>query len=404
MAQIRPFRGVRANPGHAAAVVAPPYDVLDEAEARAILARRPESFIQVTRPEVNLPRGTDSHSAEAYAAAHLALQTLLAKGILEREDKPSLYLYGQRMGEHRQTALMALCPTADYDAGLIKKHEFTRPDKEQDRVDHITGVNAQTGLVFLAYRQQEQAKAALDSATAEHLFTVTSEDGVEHSLSRISDSADIQAIQLAFGGMDALYIADGHHRSAAASRVAQARNGQGEAGWFLCGIFPDDSLYCMAYNRLVKDLGGLSPASLKRELAENFEIQDGVEALPTVRGSFTMYLDGIWSLLTPKEGVVDHSDPVARIDAAVLQDRVLAPLLGIEDPRRDKRVGFVGGIRGAQYLQDAVDQGRAAVAFHTFPTGLDQLFSVADADRVMPPKSTWFEPKLAGGILVHTLD
>ncbi|MFT5584954.1 MAG: hypothetical protein ACI9VR_002542 [Cognaticolwellia sp.] len=404
MAQIRPFRGVRANPERAAAVVAPPYDVLDEAEARAILARRPESFIQVTRPEVNLPAGTDSHSAEAYAAAHLALQTLLAKGILEREEKPSLYLYAQRMGEHRQTALMALCPTADYDAGLIKKHEFTRPDKEQDRVDHITGVNAQTGLVFLAYRQQEQAKSALAGATAEHLFTVTSEDGVEHSLSRISDPADIQAIQDAFGGMEALYIADGHHRSAAASRVAKTRGGKGEASWFLCGIFPDDSLYCMAYNRLVQDLAGFSPASLKRELAKNFEIQDGVEALPTVRGSFTMYLDGTWSLLTPKAGVVDQSDPVARIDAAVLQDRVLAPLLGIEDPRRDVRVGFVGGIRGAQYLQDAVDQGRAAIAFHMFPTGLDQLFSVADADRVMPPKSTWFEPKLAGGILVHTLD
>lgn len=404
MAQIRPFRGVRANPERAAAVVAPPYDVLDEAEARAILERRPESFIQVTRPEVNLPPGTDSHSPEAYAAAHLALQTLLAKGILEREEQPSLYLYAQRMGEHRQTALMALCPTADYDAGTIKKHEFTRPDKEQDRVDHITGVNAQTGLVFLAYRQQEQAKAALESAKAEHLFTVTSEDGVEHTLSRISGPSDIQAIQAAFGEMEALYIADGHHRSAAASRVAQARGGQGEAGWFLCGIFPDDSLYCMAYNRLVKDLAGFSVASLKQELSENFEIQDGVDALPTQRGSFTMYMDGTWSLLTPRAGVVDESDPVARIDAAVLQDRVLAPLLGIEDPRRDVRVGFVGGIRGAQYLQDAVDQGRAAIAFHMFPTGLDQLFAVADADRVMPPKSTWFEPKLAGGILVHTLD
>jgi uncharacterized protein (DUF1015 family) len=404
MAQIRPFRGVRANPEHAAAVVAPPYDVLDEAEARAILARRPESFIQVTRPEVNLPAGTDSHSAEAYAAAHLALQTLLAKGIMEQEDKPSLYLYAQRMGEHRQTALMALCPTADYDAGLIKKHEFTRPDKEQDRVDHITGVNAQTGLVFLAYRQQEQAQAALAGATAEHLFTVTSEDGVEHSLSRISAPADIQAIQNAFGEMEALYIADGHHRSAAASRVAQARKGEGESGWFLCGIFPDDSLYCMAYNRLVQDLAGFSAASLKQELAKSFDIEDDVDAVPTARGTFTMYLDGTWSKLTPRAGVVDQSDPVARIDAAVLQDRVLAPLLGIEDPRRDVRVGFVGGIRGAQYLQDAVDQGRAAIAFHMFPTGLDQLFSVADADRVMPPKSTWFEPKLAGGILVHTLD
>lgn len=404
MAQIRPFRGVRANPEHAAAVVAPPYDVLDEAEARAILARRPESFIQVTRPEVNLPVGTDSHSPEAYAAAHLALQTLLAKGILEQDSGPCFYLYSQTMGAHHQTALMALCPTADYDAGKIKKHEFTRPDKEQDRVDHITGVNAQTGLVFLAYRQQAQAQSALEGAVKEHLFTVTSEDQVEHSLSRISDAASVQAIEAAFGDMDALYIADGHHRSAAASRVAQARDGQGEAAWFLCGIFPDDSLYCMAYNRLVQDLAGFSPASLRAELQKSFTLQDGVAPEPEERGSFTMYLEGVWTLLTPKDGVVDHTDPVARIDAAVLQDRVLAPLLGIEDPRRDKRVGFVGGIRGAKFLQDAVNEGRAAIAFHMFPTGLDQLFAVADADRVMPPKSTWFEPKLAGGILVHALD
>ncbi|MED5373278.1 MAG: DUF1015 family protein [Myxococcota bacterium] len=403
MAVIRPFRGVRSHPDHAAQVVAPPYDVLDEQEARDIFARRPDSFIQVTRPEVNLPAGTDPHSAEAYAAAHLALQTLLAKGVLEREESEAFYLYAQKMGEHRQTALMALCPTADYDAGRIKKHEYTRPAKEQDRVNHIEGVNAQTGLVFLAYRQQQAIADALASAKAEPLFTVTSEDGVEHSLSRVQDPQDVARIQEAFDALQALYIADGHHRSAAASRVSDARGGEGEAAWFLCGIFPDDQLYCMAYNRLVADLAGFTPKSLRAELSKHFELQDGAEPLPPQRGTFTMYLDGQWVLVTPKPGVVDSSDPVARLDVAVLQDRVLSPLLGIDDPRRDSRVEFVGGIRGPGFLQKAVDEGRAAVAFHMYPTGLDQLFAVADADKVMPPKSTWFEPKLAGGILVHTL-
>ena len=256
-------------------------------------------------------------------------------------------------------------------------------------------------LVFLAYRQDEAVAAALGAASAQALFTVTSDDGVEHSLSRISDAASIQAITEAFGGLEALYIADGHHRSAAASRVAAQKEG---ADWFLCGLFPDDSLYCMAYNRLVKDLNGYTPSSLRKSLEELFVLEDGVDPVPAARGSFTMYLDGQWTLLSPRPGVVDTSDPVACLDIAVLQDRILAPMLGIEDPRRDTRVGFVGGIRGASYLQAAVDDKRAAVAFHMYPTGLDQLFAVADADRVMPPKSTWFEPKLAGGVLVNLLD
>jgi uncharacterized protein (DUF1015 family) len=387
----------------AAQVVAPPYDVLSEAEARAIFAERPDSMIQVTRPEVNLPQGTDPHSVEAYAAAHLALQTLLAKGALVQEEAPCFYLYSQTWGEHRQTALMGLCSTAEYDAGTIKKHEFTRPAKEQDRVDHISGVDAQTGLVFLAYRQQPALQAAIQGVLAEPLFQVEYE-GVTHSLSRVGQAVDVRALQMAFQGVDALYIADGHHRSAAASRVAQARDGAGSSSWFLCGIFPDDSLYCMAYNRLVLDMGGFTARALIDRMGEHFDLAPVSEPLPPARGGFTMYLaDHGWQLVTPKPGTVDATDPVASLDVAVLQDRVLGPLLGIEDPRRDDRVQFVGGIRGPQALQDAVDAGRAQVAFHMYPTGLDQLFAVADADRVMPPKSTWFEPKLAGGILAHLL-
>lgn len=401
MATIRPFRGLRARPDLAAQVVAPPYDVLSEAEARDIFARRPKSFIQVTRPEVHLPEGVDAHGREAYAAGGLALQTLIAEGALIQDDEPSLYLYAQTMGEHRQVALMCLCSTDEYDAGTIKKHEFTRPDKEQDRVDHIQGVGAQTGLVFLAHRANQGVREALAAAVAEPLFSVTSEDGVVHELSRIAGEGDIARIGAAFDRLEALYIADGHHRSAAASRVAALRGG--DAKWFLCGIFPDDALFCMAYNRLVRDLNGFTPGALRKVLAREFELVDGVEAVPTERGTFTMYLEGRWTLLRPLDGVVPQDDPVGGLDVAVLQDRILAPHLGITDPRRDTRVEFVGGIRGAGFLSDAVDAKRAAVAFHMVPTGLDQLFRVADADRVMPPKSTWFEPKLAGGILVNLL-
>lgn len=402
MAAIRPFRGVRPNSEVAGRVVAPPYDVLSEDEARAIHAGNPQTFLQVTRPEVNLAPGIDAHSREVYAAGRIALETLLAEGSMVQDAAPSLYLYAQVMGEHRQTALMTLCSTDEYDRGLIKKHEYTRPDKEQDRVDHMLGCGAQTGLVFLAHRHDEAVSAALSAADAEPLFSVTSDDGVQHSLSRISDPAAIERIQAAFGDLDALYIADGHHRSAAASRVAAQLAGERGSRWFLCGIFPDDQLCCMAYNRLVRDLWGFTPSALLKRLQQDFELSSPVSPVPTERGTFTMYLEGTWHLLKPLS--VDRSDVVACLDVAVLQDRILSPLLGIEDPRRDTRVGFVGGIRGAGYLQAAVDEGRAAIAFHMVPTGLDQLFSVADADQVMPPKSTWFEPKLAGGVLVHRLE
>jgi len=399
MSRILPFRGLRPRPDRATQVVAPPYDVLSEQEARDIVARKPRSFLTVTRPEVNLPGGVDSHSAEAYAAARIALETHQAEGNLEQDETACFYLYAQKMGEHRQTALMALCSTEEYDAGAIKKHEYTRPDKEQDRVDHMLALEAQTGLVFLAYRQNEGVREALSSATSEPLFTVTTDDGVEHSLSRISDPGSIAQLTAAFANVGALYIADGHHRSAAASRVAAKRQG---ADRFLCGIFPDDSLYCMAYNRLVKDLAGFSPEGLLTAIREKgFTVEPTGSALPPARGTMTLYLRGQWHLMTPAD--VAQDDPVGCLDVQVLQDRVLAPLLGIEDPRRDTRIAFVGGIRGPQYLQAEVDARRAAVAFHMYATGLDQLFAVADADRVMPPKSTWFEPKLAGGMLINLL-
>ena len=405
MATVRPLTGLRAAGTLAQRVLAPPYDVVSEAEARAITAENPTSFLRVTRSEVDLPAGADAHGPQAYAQAAATLRRFADEGVLVRDPKPSFYVYAQQMGDHRQAGLMALCSCDEYDRGIVRKHEFTRPDKEQDRTDHILALRAQTGLVFLAHRQTD-AIAALHASAADvaPLFTVTTPDGVVHSLTRIDDPADVVRWQDAFADLPVLYIADGHHRSAAASRAAAAHPGEGSWGHFLCGIFPDDRLQVLAYNRLVADLSGRTPADFLDALSADFIVEAGVAAVPGRRGCVHAYLDGQWHRLTPREGVVEASDPVASLDVAVLQDRVLGPLLGIVDPRRDTRVQFVGGIRGTDALAQAVDRGDAAIAFSLFPTGLDQLFRVADAGEVMPPKSTWFEPKLAGGVLVHLLD
>lgn len=402
MAEIRPFRGVRPRPDLAVAIVAPPYDVLSEDEARAIARRDGRSFIRVTRPEVNLPEGSDPHDARAYAAGAQRFEQMLAEHLLEQDDAPCLYFYGQQMGAHRQVALMALCSVAEYDDGRIRKHELTRPDKEQDRVDHIHALGAQTGLVFLTCRRDPALSARLRAARpARPLFEVTTDDGVIHTLWKVDDPATISGLTEAFSKVERLYIADGHHRSAAASRVNAALGGQGPHNWFLAGIFTEDELQVLAYNRLVHDLNGHSPAALREALSRDFELSHADSAEPPERGTFTMYLEGRWWLLRPRPGVVNADDPVASLDVAVLQDRVLGPLLGIADPRRSTRISFVGGIRGTAALAAAVDRGEAAVAFALAPTGLDQLFAVADADQIMPPKSTWFEPKLRGGVLIH---
>jgi len=406
VAQIRPFRGVRPRPDLAAEVVAPPYDVLSEAEARAIVARHPSSFLRVTRPEVNLPAGVDAHGASAYTAARESMEQMLASGSLVRDETPSLYLYGQQMGEHEQVGLVALCSVDAYDAGDIKKHEFTRPDKEQDRVDHILGSGAQTGLVFLAFRQTEALRLLLAWPEEAPLFDVTTDDGVRHALWRVADAVGLTALVDAFAEVDALYIADGHHRSAAASRVATQLSARGVEGdhhrWFIAGVFPDDRLQVMAYNRVVADLNGHTPDGLREAIGAHFEIAPAARALPASRGVVHMYLQGRWWSLTRRAHLAGD-DPVADLDVAALQDRVLGPLLGIDDPRRSTRIRFVGGIRGPEALMTPVDAGEAAVAFSLYPTGLDELFRVADAGRVMPPKSTWFEPKLRGGVVVNPL-
>jgi uncharacterized protein (DUF1015 family) len=404
VSQIRPLRGIRPQDLLAGDIIAPPYDVLSEAEARAIVKQKPRSFLRVTRSEVDLAPGSDAHGAAAYAKARENLDAFVEAGTLIQDEKPCFYLYVQQWQGRTQTGLMALCDTREYAGGQIKKHELTRPVKEQDRVDHVSALDAQSGLVFLTMRDDsETVRAALATAGQKTpAWTVTTDDAVTHSLIVIDDDALISEIQAAFAAVDALYIADGHHRSAAASRVATERHEAGSSRWFLAGIFPDSQLQILAYNRVVSDLNGHTPAAFLSAVGEHFTITPAAAPAPSQRGAWTMYLGGTWHHLSARDGVVPSSDPVGRLDVAVLQDRILAPLLGIENPRTNNRIRFVGGIRGHQALSAAVDAGDA-VAFHLYPTGIDQLLDVADASLLMPPKSTWFEPKLRGGVLLHRL-
>ncbi len=405
MAQLRPFRGLRADNALAHEIIAPPYDVVSEAEAKAIAGPNPRSFLHVTRPDCDMPEGADIHAPEAYQLARTNLDRFRAAGWLIQEEVPSFYLYRQTWLGRTQTGIIATCSVGEYDTGRIKRHELTRPDKEQDRVDHIVATDVQTGLVFLGYRDTNaRVKAAMATAAALPVaWTTTTEDAVTHSLIVVDDAALVAELAAAFGELSALYVCDGHHRSAAASRVNALRKGAGSSDFFIAGVFPDSELEILAYNRLVKDLNGHSEEALLAAIGAHFDLSPATAPAPTTRGEITMYLGGQWRSLRAKAGTVDMADPVASLDVSVLQERVLGPLLGIHNPRTDKRVEFVGGIRGWQSLQNSVDSGAAAIAFHLYPTGLDQLFDVADADKLMPPKSTWFEPKLRGGVVTHVI-
>jgi uncharacterized protein (DUF1015 family) len=400
MADVQPFRALRPRDDLASSVIAPPYDVLSEAEARAIAEER-RSFVRVTRSEVDLPPGTDAHSDVAYQKARENLDQFIADGVLVFDPAETYYVYGQKMGDHHQHGVLAACSVQEYDDGRIRKHEFTRPDKEDDRTRHMEFLDAQVGLVFLAYRGTERLRAAvaraIDVAPA---WRVTTDDGVEHALWPLAlDQVD--EMRDAFAELPALYIADGHHRSAAASRVHAHRKNQASS-YFVAGLFPAEDLMVMAYNRVVVDLNGRTPAAFLAEVTARFEVSPAPSPRPPARGAATMYLGGSWHTLVPRRGLVDIADPVASLDVSWLQDHLLAPLLGIDDPRRSERNRFVGGIRGPDALERAVSEG-AAVAFHLFPTGMDQLFAVADRGEVMPPKSTWFEPKLREGVVVRRL-
>ncbi len=409
---IKPLRGLRPAPGRAADVIAPPYDVLNSAEARQRARGRPASFLHISRPEIDLPEGIDTHDPRVYARGAANFRGMIQAGILIRDPAPRYYVYRLRMGEHVQTGLVCTGSVAAYDANRIRKHEFTRPDKEDDRVRQITALNAQTGPVLLAYRGATPVADVLARVAAgTPLYDVTADDGVIHTLWLVDDAATIDTLTRRFDGMDALYIADGHHRSASASRVAAAlRQGTSRANaeeaceYFLCVAFPHDEMQILDYNRVVADLNGHTPAQLLARAGARFTVAASAgQARPARPGEFGMYLDGHWYRLAIKPEHVP-ADAVASLDVSLLQANLLGPLLGIGDPRTDKRIDFVGGMRGLGELARRVDSGEMAVAFALYPTRMQSLMAVADAGQVMPPKSTWFEPKLADGLISHVLD
>lgn len=412
MSLIRPFAGLRPRPDVASQVIAPPYDVVSFDEARQRAAGKPWSFLHISRPEIDLPDGTDPYAAAVYARGRENFLALQRAGILTQDPQPVYYLYRLIMGRHVQTGLVAAASVDAYNRNRIRKHEFTRPDKEDDRVRQIDALNAQTGPVFLTYRHHadmDHLSEAVTSTAAD--VDVTADDGVRHMLWVIRDAARIQAISGIFERMECLYIADGHHRSAAAARVAAARaqsnpapRGDEAYNYFLAVIFPDNQMQILDYNRVIKDLNGLDVPGFLARVADAFEMSPcSTPHKPTQRGEFGMFLKDSWYRLRIQPSRVPAHDPVRALDVSLLADHLIAPVLGITDPRRDKRIDFVGGIRGLAELERRVRRGEMAVAFALFPTALDQLMAVADAGEVMPPKSTWFEPKLADGMVSHLL-
>ncbi|MBB1126728.1 DUF1015 domain-containing protein [Thiospirillum jenense] len=414
MSLIQPFAALRPAPGRAADVAAPPYDVMNTAEARAMVSGRPHSFLHVSRAEIDLPADTDPYSAAVYACAAKHFSQLRRDGVLVADSQPCYYLYRLTLGAQVQTGLVAVASVVAYQQQRIKKHELTRTEKEDDRVRHIEAVNAQTGPVFWVYRDQPAIRKALaGGAAGDADVDFTAADGVRHQLWRISNVARMRAISAAFNRLDALYIADGHHRAAAAARVAEKRRAAGAsaADWTLGVLFPHTDVCILSYNRVVRDLNGLDSATFLQRLAAHFTVTPSAQPVaPAQMGEFGLYLERHWYHLhyshaaaTATSAANTAEQLLNRLDVNVLQTLVLEPLLGITDPRRDNRIDFVGGSRGLMGLTQRVDSGEMTVAFALCPTAMDDLLAVADANAIMPPKSTWFEPKLADGLVCHLL-
>lgn len=405
MATIHPFPALRPTPELAARICELPYDVMSSEEARQMAAGNPLSFLHVSKPEIDLPAGTDLYSPAVYAQGRENLQKLIAQGALRQDASPCFYLYRQIMGGHAQIGIVAVASCEEYLRGTIKKHELTRVDKEDDRVRHIETLASQTGPVFLTYR----ATAAIDALVARRTAEApdvdfTAADGVRHTSWVVSDAAGLAALEKEFASVPALYIADGHHRSAAAARVHQSQPGNPNAGWFLSVIFPHNQMQILPYNRVLKDLNGLSPAQLLEKLDAIFVIQkNSGAARPGLKHFLGFYLEGQWHTLTFREHFARTNDPIEKLDVTLLQKYVLAPLFGIDDPRTSKRINFVGGIRGTAELEKLVNSGEYACAFSMFPTSIEDLMTIADAGGIMPPKSTWFEPKLRDAMFCHML-
>ncbi len=402
MATLVPFRALRPPAALAPRVAAPPYDVVSTREARALAAGNPESFLHVSRPEIDLPEGTDEHAPEVYAQGAANLAAFRERGVLRQDPEPRLYVYAQRMGDHEQAGVVACASVDEYDRGLVKKHENTRADKEDDRVRHIDTLGAHDEPVFLTYR----ACPEIDASVAEVRrgapeYDLVTQDGVSHRLWIVPPAAGERLVAL-FGEVPALYVADGHHRSAAASRVHAARRGRpGEHGAFMAVVFPHDQMQILAYNRLVRDPRRRSPEALLDAIRAVMDVEPAPAARPDAPLVFGLFVGGRWWRARVRPGSFDAKDPVAALDCSICQDQLLAPIFGIQDPRTSTDVDFVGGIRGAAELERRVKDEGWSLAIHLFPTGLEQLMSVSDAGKLMPPKSTWFEPKLRSGLFVH---
>jgi uncharacterized protein (DUF1015 family) len=404
MATIKPFAALRPRPNFAERVCELPYDVMSSAEARDMASGNHLSFLHVSKPEIDLPPTIDPYDPRVYAKGKENFASLLAGGVLTQDPQPCFYLYRQIMGRHSQTGLVAVASCEEYLYNIIKKHELTRPDKEDDRVRHIETLDAQTGPVFLTYR----ALAALDELITRETFhrpdtDFTAKDGVRHSSWVIRDPIAVRLIEAEFKCIPALYIADGHHRSAAAARVYQSRHGAGESGYFLSVIFPHNQMQILPYNRVLKDLNGLTPGQLLEKLDGIFTLKRPGAARPVRTHELGLYLKGQWHSLHFKPDFTATANPMDKLDVALLQQHVLAPLFGIEDPRTSKRIHFVGGIRGTAELEKLVNSGECACAFSMFPTSIEDLMAIADAGGIMPPKSTWFEPKLRDAMFCHKI-
>jgi uncharacterized protein (DUF1015 family) len=411
MSELRPFRGIRPRPDLAHEIAAPPYDVVDYEEGRAYVKDKPLSFLRVEKSEIELEPGLETLDPRIFENGARNLARLQAEGKLIRDAAPCFYLYRQIMGTHRQVGVVAGASVEEYQQGLIKKHEHTRADKEEERTRHVDVLGANTGPVFLTYHARREIDAFAQSVTARAPeVDFVAEDGIGHTLWVVSDAKEVTELARLFAAVPHLYVADGHHRSAAASRVQASRRaknpkhtGTEPYNHFLCVIFPHDQMKIMEYNRVVLDLHGRTPAALREAIGERFELAETDRPSPERPTELGMFLDGRWYRLKARPGSYPKDDPVGSLDVAILQTNLLDPLLGIKNPRTDKRIQFVGGIRGTSELE-ARARKFGGVAFALHPTRIEQLMAIADAGEVMPPKSTWFEPKLRSGMIVRSIN
>ncbi len=414
MVVLRKFKALRPRKGLEEKVASFPYDVVSSEEARELVKGNPYSFLHVVKPEVDLSEDTDLYSDEVYEKARENLNKFIKESILIQEDQPRLYIYKQKMGQREQYGIVGCVSAEDYNKDVIKKHEHTRPAKEADRIKHVDTTNANTGPVFLTYKAKRSIDKLVKKAVKEKpIYDFTASDGIKHTVWVIKDDSLSNAIIDEFNKIDFIYVADGHHRSASGAKVAEKRkasnpnhSGNEEYNFFLAVLFPDNQLHIMDYNRVLKNLNGHTSEELFKALDENFTVEKvgSKPYKPKKKGEFGMYMDKNWYKLTVKPELVQHHDPVESLDISCLQKNLLRPFFGIKDPRTSDDIDFVGGIRGLEELQRLVDSGRFKVAFALYPTSVKELMDIADSGKVMPPKSTWFEPKLRSGLLVHKLE